>query len=119
MSAIERIAGNPRMSMATVHAGTVYMSGQVAIDNRGGPIEAQIDEILQRIDALLEEAGSDKTRLLSVQLMFADVADMPAVNAAWDAWLPEGCAPCRTTTQVQLASDAYRVEIAVIAATRD
>lgn len=116
MSDIQRIAGNPRMSMATVHAGTCYLSGQVAIDNRGGPAEAQVAEVLDRIDNLLAQCGSDRSRLLSVQVFIADLADMAGLNAAWDNWLPSGCAPARTTIQTTLASDAYRIEIAVIAA---
>ncbi|AKM11541.1 RidA family protein [Croceicoccus naphthovorans] len=116
MAEIQRISGNPRMSMATVHAGTCYLSGQVAIDNRGGPIEAQVAEILDRIDNLLAECGSDRSRMLSVQVFMADLADMAPLNEAWDAWLPAGSAPARTTIQTTLASDAYRLEIAVIAA---
>ncbi|WP_156841913.1 RidA family protein [Novosphingobium aquimarinum] len=117
MADIQRIAGNPRMSMATVHAGTCYLSGQVAIDNRGGPAESQVAEILARIDSLLAQCGSDRSRLLSVQVFIADLADMASLNEAWDKWLPSGCAPARTTIQATLASDAYRLEIAVIAAT--
>jgi enamine deaminase RidA (YjgF/YER057c/UK114 family) len=114
---IKRIAGNPRMSSAVVHGATIYISGQVAIDAGGQDVTTQTREILARIDALLAHAGSDKSRLLSVNLLLADIATLPEVNALWDKWLAPGCAPARTTIQTILASPRYALEIAVIAAT--
>jgi len=116
MNDIRRIENMGRMSNAVVHGGTVYLSGQVAIDNRGKSAELQVEEVLSRIDALLTEAGSDRSRMLSAQIFVADLAILPTLNAAWDQWLPQGAAPTRTTIQVVLASPAYQLEIAVTAA---
>lgn len=116
MGDICRIAANPRMSGAVVHAGVVYLSGQVAIDHRGGAVPDQVDEVLARIDALLEEAGSDRSRLLTATILLSDMSVMTVLNAAWDQWIVPGCAPTRTSIQAVLASPAYALEIVVTAA---
>jgi enamine deaminase RidA (YjgF/YER057c/UK114 family) len=113
---IRRIGGTPRLSAAVVYGGMVHLSGQVAIVARGQGVEVQAHEVLSRIDALLIEAGSGRERMLSVTLLLADMASLAAVNSVWDAWLPAGAAPARTSFQTVLASPDYALEIAVIAA---
>lgn len=112
---IRRIAPEARLSGAVVHNMTVYLAGQVADDPSAGA-EGQAADILRQIDALLNEAGTDKTYLLSVQIFLADMADFDAVNRAWDAWLDPRHKPARATVQARLADPAWRVEITGIAA---
>lgn len=112
---IRRIAPEARLSGAVVHNMTVYLAGQVA-DDPSGDAERQAADILRQIDALLNEAGTDKTYLLSVQIFLADMADFPAVNRAWDAWLDPRHKPARATVEARLADPAWRVEITGIAA---
>ena len=119
MTDIRRLAANPRMSGAVVHGGVVQLSGQVAIDHRGGPVRDQVAEILARIDDLLAEAGTDRSRLLTANLYLTDIAYLADVNAAWDQWIVPGCAPTRTTIQAVLANPAYALEIGVSAALPD
>lgn len=104
------------MSGAVVYGGVAALSGQVAIDNRGGAVVDQVVEVLARIDALLAEAGSDRSRLLTATILLADMSVMPVLNAAWDEWIVPGCAPTRTSIQAVLASPAYALEIVVTAA---
>lgn len=113
---IQRLAANPRMSGAVVYGGLVNLSGQVAIDHRGGAVEDQVAEVLKRIDDLLMEAGSDRSRLLTATILLSDFGIMPIFNAAWDAWIVPGCAPTRTSIQTVLASPAYALEVVVTAA---
>lgn len=112
---IRRLAPEARLSGAVVHAGTVYLAGQVP-DDTSGDAEAQTADILRQIDALLNEAGTDKTYLLSVQIFLADLGDFAAMNRAWDAWLDPRHKPARATVQARLANPAWRVEITGIAA---
>ncbi len=112
---IRRIAPEARLSGAVVHNATVYLAGQVALETSAGA-EAQTADILRQIDALLNEAGTDKTYLLSVQIFLADLADFAAMNRAWDAWLDARHKPARATVQARLANPAWRVEITGIAA---
>ena len=69
-----------------------------------------------RIDALLKEVGSDKSKLLSATIWLTDMRTFDEMNAVWDAWLAEGCAPARATVEARLAAVHFTVEIGVIAA---
>lgn len=113
---IERKRTGPRMSQIVVHGDTVYLAGQVAETAPAAPAGAQAAAILERIDGLLAEAGSDKSKLLSATIWLADMRDYDAVNEVWDAWLPEGAAPARACVEAKLAFAKYTVEIGVIAA---
>ncbi len=53
----------------------------------GAGCEAQAVETLQRLDQSLREAGSDRGRLLSVQVILADVSMRDAFDALWQAWI--------------------------------
>jgi len=112
---IRRIEVGPRMSQAVVHGNTVYLAGQVAADTSGNTT-GQTMVILGQIDKLLAAAGTDKTKLLSATIYLPDIADFAAMNAAWDAWVPQGHTPARATVEAKLAAPQYKVEIAVIAA---
>ena len=112
---IQRIKGGPRMSMAVVHGNTVYVAGQVA-DDPNADVGGQTKQILGKIDALLAEAGTDKTRILSANIWLRDIGTFAQMNAAWDAWVPQGNTPARATVEAKLASPSLLVEIAVIAA---
>jgi enamine deaminase RidA (YjgF/YER057c/UK114 family) len=114
---IERLHVGPRMSQAVIHNGTVYLAGQVGAGVQGSSVAEQTQEILAKIDALLAEAGSDKSRVLSATVWLADMAAFPEMNRVWDAWVVAGATPARATVEsARLAAPTYSVEIAVIAA---
>ena len=110
-----RLAEEERLSGAVVHAGLVYLAGQVP-DETDGDAEAQTADVLRQIDALLRQAGTSKERLISVQVYLADMADLAAMNRAWDAWLDPEHKPARATIEARLADPAWKVEITGIAA---
>jgi enamine deaminase RidA (YjgF/YER057c/UK114 family) len=62
--------------------------------------------------------GSDKTRLLRVQIYLTDIRDIAAMNEVWDAWVAPGSAPPRATVQAPLADPGWRIEVVVTAAQR-
>jgi len=113
---IERIDVGPRMSQAVVHGDTVYLAGQVASDAPGKSVTEQTQNILARIDALLAKAGTDKTKILSVNIWLADIGTFAEMNAVWDGWIPAGHTPARATVESKLAAPHYTVEIGLIAA---
>jgi len=116
MSKIERQHTGPRMSQAVIHGDTVYLAGQVADKNAGRSVADQTREILQRIDELLAEAGTDKSKVLQATVWLADIDDYAEMNVVWDAWVMPGQAPARACVGASLAGPAYAVEIRVIAA---
>ena len=115
--AILRMSSSDRMSQIVVHGNTVYLSGQVAQDSPGASIEAQTKSILNQIDGLLSEAGTDKNQILSATIWLTSMADFNAMNSVWDKWVPTGKAPCRACVESpKLAADHFNVEIGIIAA---
>jgi enamine deaminase RidA (YjgF/YER057c/UK114 family) len=113
---IQRIKPGPRMSGAVVHGDTIYLAGQVATTTAGQSVADQTREILSIIDGLLAEAGSDKTKLLMVNIWLTDMATFQEMNGVWDAWVAQGSTPARATVEAKLAAPQFKVEIAVIAA---
>jgi enamine deaminase RidA (YjgF/YER057c/UK114 family) len=105
-----------RMSQIVIHGDTVYLAGQVALDKPGATVVEQTGNILVRIDRLLAEAGSDKTKLLRATIWLANIDDFEEMNRVWDAWVPEGQAPVRACVESRLASPDFTVEIGIIAA---
>lgn len=93
----------------------VYLAGQVAEDARAD-MTAQTKQVLAAIDRLLAEAGTDKTKLLSATIFLPSMADFAAMNAVWEAWVPQGHTPARATVEAKLANPDYKVEIQAIAA---
>ena len=115
--ALKRIQVGPRMSQAVIHGDTVYLAGQVALDAPGASATDQTKNILDRIDALLAEAGSDKSKLITATIWLSDMSDFNEMNAVWDAWVAQGDTPCRACVESpRLASPDYTVEIQVAAA---
>lgn len=111
---IERHGTTRRYSDAVVHGDTVYL---VEVPpNPGADITAQTRELLASIDRLLAQAGSDKSRLLIATIYLADMADYDGMNAVWDEWVPEGCAPTRACVQARLANPGWRIEMVMTAA---
>ncbi|MCH4091973.1 RidA family protein [Acetobacter sp.] len=111
---IKRLAPEERLSGASVCGNMVYLAGQVA-DDATLDAEGQTADILRQIDALLTEAGTSKSNLLSVQIFLADINDMAAMNRAWDVWLDRDNKPARATVEAKLANPDWKVEITGIA----
>jgi enamine deaminase RidA (YjgF/YER057c/UK114 family) len=112
---IQRFDIGARLSEMAVHNGTAYLAGQVAGDATQD-ITGQTRQVLAAIDALLARAGTDKTKLLRVEIFLADLADFAAMNAVWDEWVPKGSTPPRATVQAALARPQWKVEMVATAA---
>jgi enamine deaminase RidA (YjgF/YER057c/UK114 family) len=114
MSDLIRIETNQRMSRVVKAAGLVFIGGQTSADPTPD-VQIQTAKVLEKIDGFLQQAGIDKTRLVSAQVWLADIGrDFAAMNAVWDAWVPQGCAPTRATVEAKLAAPHLLVEIAVV-----
>lgn len=112
---IERFETGQRMSRIVKHNGTIYLCGQVCKDATQG-IKEQTASMLEKVDALLEQAGSDKEHILSATLYIKEMRDFAAMNEVWDSWVPEGHAPARACVEASMARDVLLVEISVVAA---
>lgn len=114
MTDITRFDFDTRIHHGVVHNGTLYLTGQVA--RPGQPAADQMREVLAKIDDLLAKAGTDKTRILHVQMWLDDVRDFAEVNTVRDAWMPMEHAPARSSGQGRMAQPGMLVELIVTAA---
>jgi len=112
---ITRLETKTRMSRIVKHNGVIYLCGQVCKDASRG-IEEQTSSMLDKVDELLEQAGSDKEHILSATIYIKDMKDFSQMNEVWDNWIPEGYAPARACIEAAMARDVLLVEISVIAA---
>lgn len=112
---IQRLNPGPRYSDGAVHAGVVWLAGQVP-DDASTDAEDQTRQVLSTIDRLLADAGSDRSRLLMATVYLQDLGDYDAMNRVWDAWLAGLAAPPRATVQARLARPDWKIEIVVTAA---
>ena len=114
---LTRYGAGDRMTSAIVHDGKVYMSGLVADKAAGGSVAAQTADILEQIDAILAEAGSDKTRIIKATIWLTDMDTWAEMNTVWDKWVVAGETPCRAAVHSpKLAASGLDVEIQVEAA---
>ncbi len=113
MAKILRTEPNAVMSRAVEYHGFVFTQGMVA-RNLDGDITAQSRDVLEQLDALLEEHGTDNTRILQAQIWLKDIADRETFNGLWQSWLPAGEAPARACVQAILADPRMLVEVMLI-----
>lgn len=112
---IERIETKTRMSRIVKHDGTIYLCGQVCADATQG-IKEQTQTMLDKVDLLLTQAGSNRNHILSATIYIKDMQYFKEMNEVWDAWVPEGHAPARACVTASMAREELLVEISVIAA---
>jgi len=105
----------PPMSQAVIHNNIVYLSGQV--DATADDVVGQTKNILAKVDKYLQEAGTDKSKLLTSAIWLKDIdRDFTAMNEVWNSWIDPNNKPVRATTEASLASPKMLVEIQVTAA---
>ncbi|MDP9105941.1 MAG: RidA family protein [Candidatus Eremiobacteraeota bacterium] len=102
------------MSAAVVANGLVFTAGQV--DASAPDVAGQTRAILAKLDALLADAGTDKSHAVMANVWLADIEHFAEFNAVWDAWIDPQRPPGRATVESRLAGPQYAVEIALIAA---
>ena len=112
---IERIGSTQRMSKIVKHNGTVYLCGQTAGEAQWD-IAEQTRRCLEKVEGLLAEAGTDKSKILSTTIYVRDMKDFAAMNEVWDAWVADIPKPARACVEARMARPEILVELSVIAA---
>ncbi len=107
-------------SQAVVHGGLVYVAGQLPLDPATGEVvgpgdaEAQTEQTLRNVEAVLRAAGSGLDRLLSVTIYVTGRDLWGAVNAAYSRMLGNHC-PARAIVPVGELKPGCSIEIQAIA----
>jgi reactive intermediate/imine deaminase len=107
-------------SQAIVHAGVVYVAGQLPVDpadpdRRIPDFESQAEQAISNVLAILEAAGSSGDRILKATVYIADIAHWPAFNAIYARRLGAH-KPARTVVPVAQLHYGYLVEMDAVAA---
>lgn len=112
---IKRVGVGARLSDVACHQNVIYLAGQVPT-NIEADIKGQTAEVLGKVEQLLKENGSDKTRILFCQIFLADMQMFHLMNEVWDTWVVLGHTPPRATVEAKLASPQKLIEVCVTAA---
>ncbi|WP_172339515.1 RidA family protein [Novosphingobium sp. SG751A] len=116
MSDIIRLVTNARRGRAVIYNGILSIGGQTAADC-SSDVRSQMEQTLQRIDEILAEVGTDRSRLLTAQIWLKNIErDFAVMNEVWDSWIDPATAPTRATAQCEMASPRVLVEIIITAA---
>jgi enamine deaminase RidA (YjgF/YER057c/UK114 family) len=111
---IQRFTGTtPTRSRAVVHDGLVF--AVATAPTKSSSLYEQTRDALAAIERTLEEAGSDKSRILRATVYITDMTQKPEMNRAWDEWVDRANPPQRACIGVAL-EDKDLVEILVTAA---
>ncbi len=115
MSTVTRQLPDAQFSRIVMHGGVVHLAGQPAKD-RSAPVKAQTAEILRSIDALLKQAGTGKSRLLTSVIYLADMRHKAQMDEAWLEWVDPQNTPARACVETRLGNLGSEVMIHVVAA---
>ncbi|EED35620.1 conserved hypothetical protein [Luminiphilus syltensis NOR5-1B] len=115
---IQHIESADLVSTGVIYDGVLYFSGLTdeSTDNHNHDAYEQTRIILDNVDRYLKLYGSNRRRLLQVQIWLADMSDFNTMNRAWVEWLGNSPRPARACVQAGLAGPQYRVEVMVTAA---
>jgi 2-iminobutanoate/2-iminopropanoate deaminase len=106
-------------AQAVVSGSFLFASGQIPIDPVSGElvageIEAQTEQVLKNIDAVLRAANLTCEQVVKTTVFLADLADFPRMNAVYETFFGAN-PPARSTVQVAALPRGARVEIEVVA----
>jgi len=108
-------------SQATIHNGTLYVSGQIAINPATGDlittdIEAETHQVMKNLGAILEEAGASFENILKCSVFVSDMNMYGRINAVYAQYFNEATAPARELVEVGNLPKFVNVEISAIVA---
>jgi len=90
-SKVKRLrTADPRASGIVIHNGVVRISGQIGEISTitETDVTQQTEETLKKIETMLAEAGTNKSRILEARIWLKDIGrDFAAMNAVWNSWV--------------------------------
>ena len=104
--------------MALVQNGTLYLSGQIALDAQGQlhmeDIATETRQVMSNLGALLQAAGMGYEHLVKVTILLSDMSHYAAVNEVYGSYFSE-VPPAREAYAVKGLPRGVNVEISGIA----
>jgi len=108
-------------NQGVIHNGTLYASGQIAINPATGElvttsIEAETRQVMENVKAILNEAGLTFHNVVKCSVFVKDMNLYGRINAVYAEYFDENVAPARELVEVANLPKFVNVEISVIAA---
>ena len=109
-------------SQAIVYNGTVFVSGQIAINpetnqfNSDNDIDIQTQIIMRNIGSILSEAGCSYKDIIKTEIFVNDIGKFEIVNKIYGEYFQEEHKPARQTIEVSNLPKNAKIEISCIAA---
>jgi len=103
-----------------IAGGLLFVSGQIPLDPAtgelvGGDIEAQTEQVLKNLMAILKEAKAGPEHVVKATVFLRDMQDFPRMNEVYARYFGKE-PPARSTVQAAALPRGVAVEIDVIAA---
>ena len=108
-------------NQAVIAGGWLYCSGQIPLDPSTGAmvgdgnVEAETRQVLSNLKAVLQEAGTDPSKVVRTTVFLVDLGDFQTVNAIYAEVFGDGVSPARACVQVAALPKGSKVEIDCIA----
>lgn len=107
-------------SQATLANGTLYVSGQIALDQASGElvsdsIENETHQVMKNLRAILEQAGMGFENVLKCTIFVKDLNNFGRINETYGSYFTSN-PPARETVEVSRLPKDVNVEISCIAA---
>lgn len=112
---IQRHIQTPIMHRAVEANGFVFFGGIVA-DDLSLDMAGQTQEVLDKLEQYLAEAGTDKTRIVAATAYVSDLALKKGMNEVWTQWFAAEHLPARATLGVSDLGENVLLELVVTAA---
>jgi reactive intermediate/imine deaminase len=94
--------------------GTVYLSGQIALDPESMELvqgtRQQIDRVFQNLRAVAEAAGGDLSQIVKLNVYLTNLSDFPVVNEVMGEYFSEPY-PARAAVGIAALPKGSQVEI--------
>lgn len=107
-------------NQAIEYNGTLYASGQIAINPATGEliletIEEETHQVMKNIKAVLTEAGMEFSDVIKCSIFVSDMNNYAKINAVYAEYFDEATAPARELVEVANLPKFVNIEISIIA----
>ena len=107
-------------SQAVLTGGTLYTSGQIAIDPKTGDLKkeditSETEQVMKNLQAVLKAADMTFENVVKTSIFISDMNDFAAINKVYANYFDADNAPARETVEVANLPKYVNVEISMIA----
>jgi 2-iminobutanoate/2-iminopropanoate deaminase len=110
-------------NQATLHNGTLYISGQIPLNPENGElvmgsIEEETHQVMKNLQGILEAASLSFEDVLKCSVFVSDINLFSRINAVYGQYFNDETAPARELVQVANLPRFVNIEISAIAAAK-